>query len=412
MVSEDVPHPHLGGLGKHALNLAHELNRRGHVVDFLGNGDNSIVKFPDQAGPGQFFGEISGCAKGWKERYIGAFTPWRTVLNARVLTRAIMARAARYDVVHYHGHLPWVADSIPLSVPFTQTRHDQGGDCMLKTRYRPDAGRCTFTAPGACAGCASPYPSAVQRQLSTFSVQHMRSRTARSYEQHPVIFVSRFLQDAFAKVSEIDFAGDVIHNAVDVRALDAALAAQARPDAAEVRFPVELFSAGAMLAYKGYSSLLAAMRRNPLPAGVRLTLAGAGPELNLLRQTYESAGVRFLGWTAYADVVRHVAAADAVIVPSEWDEPCATTVLEALALGRPVLAMQGGGMSELMCYSMYGIEGLQLFESFDTMVRAMSVHPPARRTAPASVPAAFEGSIEVMADKVLSHYAKRLKVRI
>ena len=48
----------------------------------------------------------------------------------------LLAHAADYDVVHYHGHLPWVAAGLPAGVPFTQTRHDSSGDCMLKTRFK------------------------------------------------------------------------------------------------------------------------------------------------------------------------------------------------------------------------------------------------------------------------------------
>lgn len=410
MVSEDVPNPHLGGLGKHALNLAIELRRRGHTVDFLGNGDYSIEQFPDQAGPGRFFGEISGHSRGWKERHIGAFTAWRTVLNGRSVTGAIMARAAGYDVVHYHGHLPWIAGNIPSDVPFIQTRHDQGGDCMLKTRFRPTGGRCVSTDPGDCANCATSHPNVMQRQLTSLSVRHLRRRTTEAYQQHPVIFVSGFLQAAFAKVSAKGPLGHVIHNAVDANALNAALAAKASIDGDEGRFPVELFSAGAMLAYKGFGQLLLALRQRPLPPGVRLTLAGAGPLLETLRLAYESTNVRFTGWMAYADVVRHVAAADAVVVPSEWDEPCATTALEALALGKSVFALRRGGTPELMGYILPGAGTLHLFDSLDTLVAAMSVQPPVKGADPVSVLPTFDWTIQAMADKVLAQYAKFIRI--
>ncbi len=405
IVSEDVPHPHLGGLGKHALNLAFELRRRGHEVDFLGNADHPIAVHPEQAGPGRFFAEITGHARGWKERQIGAFTPWRTVLNGRRVAGAILARAAGYDVVHYHGHLPWLAGQIPAVVPFTQTRHDQGGDCMLKTRYRPGLGRCTLTDPAACAGCASPNPNLAQRLLSRWSVQQMRRSTTRAYESHPVIFVSGFLQRAFSSVSGSGAQGEVVHNSVDSHAISDALA----PVGAGVerdRREVEFFSAGAMLAYKGYGPLLAALARKTLPASIRLTLAGDGPLLQPLREAHASPAIRFLGWTGYSDVLRHMAEADAVIVPSDCDESCPTTVLEALALGKSVFALRRGGTPELDRYALPGAGALRLFDTVEELAEAMLTQRPAsNRAAPSP---AFIGTVEAMADKLLDHYSQRL----
>ena len=91
-----------------------------------------------------------------------------------------------------------------------------------------------------------------------------RRRTAQAYRQHPVVFVSGFLQAAFAKTSAMNSFGDVIHNAVDAHALDAALSGETSTYGAEARFPVEFFSAGAMFAYKGYGQLLLAIQQRAL----------------------------------------------------------------------------------------------------------------------------------------------------
>lgn len=410
MVSEDIPHPHLGGLGRHVLNLAHELHRRGHDVDLLGNADRPISAHPDQAGPGRFFGEISGHARGWKERHIGAFNPIKVPLNGRKVSAAIMRHAASYDVVHYHGHLPWVGRYIPPHVPFTQTRHDQGGDCMLKTRFRPAGGRCFETDPAACAGCASQAPNFIQTQLSRISVERMRRSTARAFEQHPVIFVSEFLRSAFARVAGNYAGGDVIHNAVDSVEIERALLGA--PAAPTERFRVEFFSAGAMFGYKGYDDLLGAVQGNPLPDGVRLTLAGDGPLLEPLRQRFESSKIRFLGWRAYPDVLAHVVDADAVLVPSACDESCPTTVLEALALGKTVFALERGGIPELARYARSPSGELRLFVSSIEMVRAMHAFRVDRGRAVSAVLPGFTGTIESMTNRVLQHYEQHFNAPI
>ena len=128
LVSEDIPQPQLGGLGKHVLALASELHSRGHQVDLLGNALHPIGGLREQAGPGRFIATIRGHQRLYKERQLGVFLPGRTELNARPVRDAIFRHAAGYDVVHYHGHLPWLAAELPLSMPFIQSRHDQGGD--------------------------------------------------------------------------------------------------------------------------------------------------------------------------------------------------------------------------------------------------------------------------------------------
>lgn len=401
MVSEDIPHPHLGGLGKHALSLAHELHRLGHQVDVLGNADQPITQCPGQAGPGRFIADIRGHAKGWKQLALGVFHAPAVMLNAAALARSIMRHAPGYDVVHYHGHLPWVAAALPDGLPFVQTRHDQGGDCALKTRYRPEHGRCTALEPSACANCAAAAPTALQTAVTSQAVGLMRRRTHMAYQRHPVIFVSQFLQDGFAAATGQAPQGQVIHNAVDLAPLQAALAgaptAVAEPE-------VRLFSAGALFAYKGYQALLEALARHPLPPGVHLAIAGDGPQLaTLTAQAAAQPRVTLLGWQPYDRVLSHLAVADAVIVPSDCDESCSTSILEALAMGRQVLALHRGGTPELAAYARPG--QLQLFNTVEELATACAAQTRQPRP-PESVQVPFAGTMAHMAAAVLAAYSQ------
>ena len=409
MVSEDVPHPRMGGLGRHALALAHELHARGHEVDFLGNSVHPLAANAEQTGPGRFFADISGHERLFKEKQLGLFVPWRAQLNARHLAQAVLRHAAGYDVIHYHGHLPCVANGLPASLPFTQTRHDQGGDCMLNTRFRPalppGEARCTETRPEACAGCATQAPNAVQRSVSRNAVQRMRTGTAAAYQRHPVIFVSEFLRQGFARVNGGTLRGEVIHNAIDTGALQHAL--KSPRASGDSRWPIEVFGAAALAPYKGFASFMRELVSQGLPADMRVTIAGEGAELAELQALALGPQLRLLGWCSQDAVLAATVQADVVIVPSVWDEPCATTVIEALGLHRTVFALNRGGNAELAPLAGPAGQRLKLFDSLAELVSGLRQFNPGHAPLPSAHDVdVFPGSVQTMANAVLAHYAR------
>ena len=54
------------------------------------------------------------------------------------------------------------------------------------------------------------------------------------------------------------------------------------------------------------------------------------------------------GWAHRDDVLRAMGRATAVVFPSVWPEPLSRVLLEALALGAPVAAMDTGGTREIL----------------------------------------------------------------
>ena len=85
-------------------------------------------------------------------------------------------------------------------------------------------------------------------------------------------------------------------------------------------------------------------------AGVPLDIVGTGRAEHGLRALAEqrSADVRFHGYQSGQALHAAIAGARAVVVPSEWYENAPLTVLEAYALGKPVIASAIGGLPELV----------------------------------------------------------------
>ena len=83
-----------------------------------------------------------------------------------------------------------------------------------------------------------------------------------------------------------------------------------------------------------------------------LYIAGSGPEEEQLRLMVKKLGmedrIRFLGFKTGAELKEIVANALCVCLPSEWYENGPYSILEAQALGRPVIVSDYGGLPELV----------------------------------------------------------------
>jgi glycosyltransferase involved in cell wall biosynthesis len=112
---------------------------------------------------------------------------------------------------------------------------------------------------------------------------------------------------------------------------------------------------GATLAFAGRLTAQKSLERT-LEAvagadGVKLVIAGDGPERQSLEARAGELGigdrVTFLGAQPRERILELFHAADATILSSSW-ENFPHTVVEALAVGTPVLAMEAGGVSEVV----------------------------------------------------------------
>jgi glycosyltransferase involved in cell wall biosynthesis len=109
-----------------------------------------------------------------------------------------------------------------------------------------------------------------------------------------------------------------------------------------------LVSAGALIPIKGQRLAIEALRELP---GATLFLVGDGPERGALERLARSLGlaerIRFLGNRPHDELPALLAAADAMVLPSER-EGLANVWIEALACGTPVVISDVGGAREVV----------------------------------------------------------------
>jgi glycosyltransferase involved in cell wall biosynthesis len=104
--------------------------------------------------------------------------------------------------------------------------------------------------------------------------------------------------------------------------------------------------AGRLSPEKGLATLIRAVAASRQ----RLVIAGTGPEEAALRQLAQEIGadVSFAGYLSGHDLHRLIGESRALVLPSEWYENAPISVLEAYALGRPVIGAAIGGIPEMI----------------------------------------------------------------
>jgi glycosyltransferase involved in cell wall biosynthesis len=90
----------------------------------------------------------------------------------------------------------------------------------------------------------------------------------------------------------------------------------------------------------------------------RLKILGEGPLRNLLEQQIQDhslTNVLLLGYKSQEELRREIKDSVAVILPSEWYENNPRSVIEAFALGKPVVGARIGGIPELISDDQTGV---------------------------------------------------------
>jgi glycosyltransferase involved in cell wall biosynthesis len=180
-------------------------------------------------------------------------------------------------------------------------------------------------------GCATRRPAALARGYA-----RVRRELESLRAGHALMVASRYMKSAL-QVNGIQ------PSRVRVVPLFTAPAAEVPPVPAEPR----LLFVGRLETGKGIELLLETLALLP---DASLAVVGDGRLAPAARALAQRLGlgsrVRFLGRRAGADLDAQYARARAVVVPSVWPEPFGLVGIEAMARGRPVVAVNRGGIPE------------------------------------------------------------------
>lgn len=259
--------------------------------------------------------------------------------------------AVRPDVAHAHNVYHHISPSIfPLlkqkGIPTVLTAHDLKLACPAYKMLSPQGicekckgGRIYNVLLNRCMKQSIPLSGLVMVETAVH-------RALGLYRRHidKIVVPSRFYG---AKLAEWGWAEDqlaYIPNFVEQAIFD-------RP--VMVAEGDYFLFAGRLAPEKGIGTLI----RAAALSGQRLHIAGTGPEEAPLRALARQSGadVEFLGYLTGTQLHEAIAGAKALVLPSEWYENAPVSLLEAYALGRPVIGANIGGIPELIKENITGM---------------------------------------------------------
>jgi glycosyltransferase involved in cell wall biosynthesis len=274
-----------------------------------------------------------------------------TIWNKRAHSELLaLMRRERPDVVHVHNTFPVISPAVyyaanDAEIPVVQTLHNFRMLCPAGTLFR-DGHVCED-----CIGKRVPWPGVIHgcyrnsrlataagaAMLATHNYKQTWSKAVSAYIALTDFARNKFIQAGFPAEKIL-----VKPNYL-----------QADPGVGEGTGNYALF-VGRLTAEKGISTLLEAWRQ--IGTELPLQIAGDGPMApEVEKASREMQGVTWLKWLPREEILERMKHASALILPSTWYEPFGMILVEAFAVGLPVIASDLGSMSVIVDHQRTGL---------------------------------------------------------
>lgn len=170
-----------------------------------------------------------------------------------------------------------------------------------------------------------------------------------------IITVSDYIKSRISLINPSDEKCVTVYNGIDIHAFSKDIA-PAHIDSITVNDFIIVFS-GRVNKEKGILELISAMNNIEKSYPIKLLVLGSSFYGNAtnedsfffkLKEMAEPIKDRiiFTGFIPYTEMPNYLKMADIAIIPSNWDDPFPTTVLEAQAMGLPIITTRRGGIPE------------------------------------------------------------------
>ena len=191
--------------------------------------------------------------------------------------------------------------------------------------------------------------------------EKLSSQVAQAHDiynaTYRIITVSDYIKGIVQTINVNDNKTITIHNGIDLKAFSFDVKPASRSSMGFSDEDFILVFSGRVNQEKGVMELIEAMNQLSNFSNIKLLIIGSsffGNEvkeddfIKRLRIKAEPLKNRvvFTGFIPYAQMPNYLKMADIAVIPSVWDDPFPTTVLEALAMGLPIITTRRGGIPE------------------------------------------------------------------
>jgi glycosyltransferase involved in cell wall biosynthesis len=333
--------PVIGGEERHVHNLARMLATRGHEVHVATQAlDGRPTPSTDE--DGVTVHRLSSLGARLPVIHEDPERPHALPMPDPFMTIGLRKLIAEIqpDVIHAHN---WIVNSVlPAEQrsqrPLLMTLHSYSQRCA-NTRLIHEGEICTGPAPKKCLSCAGDHYGRGKGAVMVAST----ALTRRWKENR----VDRFIpvSGAVARGAGLEAAGlpfEVVPNFIPDALLEGSPELSPRPD----YLPSDDFFlfVGDLTRDKGVFTLLKAYAALKAPKPNLLMVGRPSPELP---STLPEGVVLAHHWP-HEQIVAAFRNCVAAALPSEWADPCPTTVLEAMALGAPLVTTPVGGIVDMV----------------------------------------------------------------
>ena len=326
-----------GGSEKYYFDLAKLLQEHGHEVAFFTMKDEKNIKTDCK----EYFVENSDMNS---KNPLKAFDIIYSRKNKKVMEKAL--DEFKPDIVHLNNFQRQLSASIikPIkkrNIPIVFTAHDLQAICPAIVMLDNEKNICEKCLRGKYVNCIKGKcvkNSGLKSILGAVERKYYRWKKIYSRKIDKIIAPSEFYKLKLIQDGITENKIEALHNFINIEDYNVTIEDEG----------YALYY-GRIIKEKGVLNLIKAFKNIK---NSKLYIAGDGPDIEKVKKYIHENNmddtVKLLGYLNSSQVKEYVRKARFIVVPSIWYENCPYSVLETLAMGKPIIGSNLGGIPELV----------------------------------------------------------------
>lgn len=332
-----------GGSEKYYFELGELLKQNGHEVAYFSMEDERNLETGDK----EYFVPKFDLNNSSKLKALDVISNKE---NKKIMEKAL--DEFKPDIVHLNNFQRQLSASIigpcvKRNIPIVFTAHDVQAICPAITMLDNDKNICELCMKGKYINCVKKScnkGSKAKSFIGALEGYYYRRNKIYTDKINYIITPSEFYKNKFIEDGINPNKIEAIHNSIKMD-----------------DYNVETFDEGYALYFgrlskeKGILNLINAFIKTN---GGKLYIAGEGPEKenieNIIKENQLENKVKLLGFLNKEQMIEYIRKCKFVVVPSIWYENCPYSILETLAIGKPIIGANIGGIPELISHNENG----------------------------------------------------------